>query len=68
MSGPAFGRSTVQINDATFHYHYDQWIQKVNTKEESSNWRELTNLVVFVKDLVEEGEYEGFELFIFMEH
>jgi hypothetical protein len=61
-SGAAFGAS-VQLGD-TIKYQYGQWIASV-TEEETSNWRELANLVEFVRELVEKGKYDGFELFIF---
>jgi hypothetical protein len=60
-SGLAFGGS-VQVSDE-IRYQYRQWITSV-TEEESSNWRELGNLLEFIKDLVKGGEFEGFELFI----
>jgi hypothetical protein len=56
-SGPAFGGS-VQVSDE-IRYQYGQWITSV-TEEESSNWRELGNLLEFIKDLVKGGEFEGF--------
>jgi hypothetical protein len=64
-SGQAFGAS-VQVADE-IKYQYGQWIASV-TEEETSNWRELANLVAFVSELVESGEYDGFELFIFSDN
>jgi hypothetical protein len=63
-SGQAFGASVrVQVAD-DIRYQCGQWVATV-TEEESSNWRKLANLVAFVKELVESGDYDGFELFIF---
>jgi hypothetical protein len=64
-SGQAFG-STFQIGDK-IHYQYGQGPAKV-TEEESSNWRELGNLVGFVTTMVEERDLRGFELFIFTDN
>jgi hypothetical protein len=64
-SGQAFGAS-VQVADE-IKYQYKQWIASV-TEEETSNWRELADLVAFVSELVESGEYNGFELFIFTDN
>ena len=60
-SGQAFG-STFQIDD-DIHYQYGQWPARV-TEEESSNWRELGNLVDFVSDVVKTRQLKGFELFL----
>ena len=64
-SGQAFG-STFQI-DNDIHYQYGQWPARV-TEEESSNWRELGNLVDFVTDAVKTRQLKGFELFIFTDN
>jgi hypothetical protein len=64
-SGQALGAS-VQVAD-DIRYQYGQWVATV-TEEESSNWRELANLVALVKELVESGDYDGFELFIFTDN
>jgi hypothetical protein len=64
-SGPAFGGSA-QVGDE-IRYQYGQWITQVS-EEETSNWRELGNLLEFIKDLVGGGEFEGFELFIFTDN
>jgi hypothetical protein len=55
--GPVLG-AIAQIKDV-IHYQHGQWMLQV-TEDESSRWRELPNcFVAFLKDLVEEGDYEG---------
>ena len=38
-----------------FHFQFGQWISRV-TEEESSNWRELTNLVEYLEERGAQGE------------
>jgi hypothetical protein len=64
-SGAAFGAS-VQVAD-TIKYQYRQWIAIV-MEEDTFNWRELANLVAFVRELVESGKYNGFKLFVFTDN
>ena len=63
-SGPAFG-NTLQAQDSPdIVFEYGQWVVSV-TQEESSNWREFTNIVVFLEKKGEEGVLDGCEVFMF---
>jgi hypothetical protein len=64
-SGPAF-QGSAQLSDEIW-YQYRQWITRV-TKEETSNWRELGNMLELIKGFVKGGEFESFELFIFTDN
>jgi hypothetical protein len=64
-SGSGFG-ATIQIGDE-IHYEYGQWCLEV-TKERTSNWRELNNLVEALEGLVCEHDLRGCELFIFTDN
>jgi hypothetical protein len=64
-SGSSFG-ATIQIRDHT-HYKYGQWCHEV-TKERSSNWRELNNLVEALERVVVEHDMRGLEIFIFTDN
>jgi hypothetical protein len=62
-SGCGFG-ATLQIGDG-IEYEYGQWSWE---SQESSNWRELNNLVEFAEGKVRDKELEGCELFIFTDN
>jgi hypothetical protein len=62
-SGCGFG-ATLQFGDA-IEYEYGQWSWE---SQESSNWRELNNLVEFAEGKVRSKELEGCELFIFTDN
>jgi hypothetical protein len=64
-SKAAFG-ATVQIKDQLL-YQYGQWLSEI-VERESSNWRELSNLVLYFCKLVEAEDLEGYKLFMFMDN
>lgn len=64
-SGVGFG-SAMEIQREV-HYEYGQWISEV-TQEESSNWRELNNLVETMEGLCEKGLLNNHEVFLFTDN
>ena len=64
-SGAGFG-ATIQIGK-DIKYEYGQWTSQI-TEEESSNWRELSNLVLTLKRLAFEQKLQDCELFIFTDN
>jgi hypothetical protein len=60
-SGYAFGGS-IQAGEDLW-YEYGQW--STDVEENSSNWRELANLVNFIERSLKQHELAGSELFIF---
>ena len=68
-SGAAFG-ATLQRGaqqGASVIFQYGQW-QTTVTEEESSNWRELANLVEFLEDQGRSGELDDAEVFMFTDN
>jgi hypothetical protein len=61
-SGYAFGGS-IQVGDNLWH-EYGQWSTQV-AEENSSNWRELANLVNFIERSIKTHGLAGAELFMF---
>ena len=61
-SGAGFG-ATIQIGQE-IKYEYGQWTNQV-TEEESSNWRELSNLVSMLQRLADDSKLSDCEIFIF---
>lgn len=53
--------------DGQIHYEYGQWCLEV-TEEQSSNWRELDNLVEALERIVVEQELQGSKIFIFADN
>jgi len=66
-SGTGFG-STFASGRAGFrvHYRFGQWCTEIS--EESSNYRELRNLVDAVEQLVLEEDLKGVEIFLFTDN
>jgi hypothetical protein len=62
-SGCGFG-ATLQFGE-DIEYEYGQWSWE---SQESSNWRELNNLVEFAEGKVRTKDLEGCELFIFTDN
>ena len=63
-SGRGFG-ATFQVGDS-IHYEYGQWTTE--SSEESSNWRELANLVEALEHYVSELGLTDCEIFIFTDN
>ena len=63
-SGSSFG-TTIVISDYLY-FQYGNWLSE--DSEASSNYRELTNLVVTRDQLFEQGELTGGELFLFTDN
>jgi hypothetical protein len=63
-SGKAFG-STFQV-DGFIRYRYGQWCSAI--QEESSNYKELGNLVSALGEAVEDGTLEDCEVFLFTDN
>jgi hypothetical protein len=61
-SGYAFGGS-IQVGDNLW-YEYGQWSTQV-AEENSSNWRELANLVNFIERSIKQHALAGSKMFIF---
>jgi hypothetical protein len=64
-SGRGFGAS-FQIQDMV-EYEYGQWVTEVS-ESESSNWKELGNLVIALELKVKEHDLRDCELFIFTDN
>ena len=64
-SGAGFG-ATIQIGNE-IKYEYGQWSSQI-TEEESSNWRELSNLVSTLQRLAEKKELGDCEIFLFTDN
>jgi hypothetical protein len=64
-SKSAFG-ATIQI-DEDIHYRYGQWCSEI-VENESSNWKELSNLVTTLKEVVKSHGYQGYEIFMFTDN
>jgi hypothetical protein len=64
-SGSGFG-ATIQIGD-DIHFQYGQWVSEV-TENNSSNWRELNNLVEAIAGTVLTHAMGGSEIFIFTDN
>jgi hypothetical protein len=64
-SKAGFG-ATIQIGDQ-IKYQYGQWSTEVS-ENESSNWRELANLVEALEREVRENELKGCEIFMFTDN
>ena len=63
-SAPGYGSTFEKSNEIRFMY--GQWCEEV--MEESSNFRELTNLVKTIKALVEDGTLLETEVFLFTDN
>jgi hypothetical protein len=61
----AFG-ATIQIKDGLF-YQYGQWSTEI-VERESSNWRELSNLVLYLRDLVKKEDLAGYKMYMFTDN
>jgi hypothetical protein len=61
----AFG-ATIQIKDRLI-YQYGQWSTEIVEKE-SSNWRELSNLVLYLCDLVKKEDLAGYKIYMFTDN
>jgi hypothetical protein len=64
-SGPGFGASFQFADD--IYYEYGQWCTEV-TESESSNWRELNNLVEALENILARYNLEGCEIFLFTDN
>ena len=63
-SGKAFG-ATAEINES-IEFEFGQWCSAES--EESSNWKELTNLARWIRRLVERHNLRGCEIFLFTDN
>ena len=63
-SGPAFGAS-FNLKDH-IEVEYGQWSNEAS--EQSSNWRELRNLVESIKGFLHQHGEEGLEMFLFTDN
>jgi hypothetical protein len=64
-SGAGFG-ATLQIGDSIY-YEYGQWTSEV-TELESSNWRELNNLVKALEGACQKHQLAGCQLMLFTDN
>jgi hypothetical protein len=64
-SKAAFG-ATIQIEDRLL-YQYGQWSSEI-VESESSNWRELSKLVLYLCDLVQTESLGGYEIYMFTDN
>jgi hypothetical protein len=65
-SQDGFGFNIQKPDDDTLLYRFGQWCDSVS--EESSNYRELLNLVIRLEELVKDGTLKGAEVFIFTDN
>jgi hypothetical protein len=63
-SGTGFG-SSIKVGEKTV-WKSGQWVWTL--QQESSNYRELSNLVFALEDLAEEGTLDGCEIFMFTDN
>jgi len=66
-SGPAFGATSQFQSSTDIHFEFGQWITSV-TEEESSNWREFTNVVEYLESRAAVGELNDAEVFMFTDN
>ena len=73
-SGSAYGAALQQLRSGKGDdpprqvlYEYGQWLERA-TEEESSNWREFTNLVEFLESQSKGGGLNDSELFMFTDN
>jgi len=66
-SGTAFGATSQFQHSSDIHFQFGQWLTSV-TKEESSNWREFTNLVEYLEERGAEGQLFDSEVFMFTDN
>lgn len=66
-SGPAYGASSAIPGVRDLHFEYGQWTTTI-AEEESSNWREFTNLVEYLDGRAAEGELDNAEVFMFTDN
>ena len=67
VSGSAFGATLQAADSEEVQFEFGQWLVSA-TDEESSNWREFTNVVVFLESKAQEGLLDGCELFMFTDN
>jgi len=66
-SGTAFGATSQFQHSSDLHYAFGQWITSV-AEEESSNWREFTNLVEHLEERGSKGLLDDLEAFMFTDN
>jgi hypothetical protein len=66
-SGSAYGGASQVAGSDEFHFQFGQWIARV-TENESSNWREFTNLVEYLEERGEAGLLDDGEVFMFTDN
>jgi hypothetical protein len=66
-SGSAYGASSQVAGADEFHFEFGQWIASV-TEEESSNWREFTNVVEYLERRGADGHLDESEVFMFTDN
>jgi hypothetical protein len=64
-SKAAFG-ATIQIEDRLL-YQYGQWSTEI-VESKSSNWRELSNLVLYLCDLGTREDLGGYKIYMFTDN
>jgi hypothetical protein len=65
-SQDGFGFNMQKPDDDQLLFRFGQWCDEVS--EESSNYRELLNLVVRLEELVKDGTLQGAEVFLFTDN
>ena len=66
-SGSAFRAASKKAGGKKFHFQFGQW-PVICTREESSNWREFTNLVDYIVELGMGGSLKDVELVMFTDN
>ena len=66
-SGSAYGGASQVAGADEFHFQFGQWTSRV-TEEESSNWREFTNLVEYLEERGATGALDDGEVFMFTDN
>jgi hypothetical protein len=65
-SQDGFGFNIQKPDEDTIHYRFGQWCDTIS--EQSSNYRELFNLVCRLEEMVKEGSLRGSEVFLFTDN
>ena len=66
-SGSAYGGVSQVAGAQQFHFQFGQWTARVS-EEESSNWREFTNLVEYLEERGNLGMLHDGEVFMFTDN
>ncbi len=66
-SGSAYGGASQVAGSDEFHFQFGQWTDRVS-QDESSNWREFTNLVEYLEERGAAGLLDDSEVFMFTDN